>query len=324
LGKEVEFHLSGEHTELDKRLIELVVDPLTHLLRNAMDHGLETPEIRRARGKPPTGNLRLSASHRAGNIFIEVADDGAGIDVHSVVAHARELGLAGNAESLDPEHLLRILCHPGFTTRTRATDLSGRGVGLDVVERNIRALGGRLELASTVGQGTRFTIRIPLTLAILDGQLIRVGPEVYILPLVSIVETVQLNPTWIRVLPGGLEVYHLRERFLPVIRLASLLGVPSDIGPETRPLLVIVEVDDGDIALLVDELQGQQQIVIKGLETHFRKVPGVSAATVLGDGRIGLILDGSELKRIAAVRETGQGEPRMPIPPGLHTTSSGL
>lgn len=324
LGKEVEFHLSGEHTELDKRLIELVVDPLTHLLRNAMDHGLETPEIRQARGKPPTGNLRLSASHRAGNIFIEVADDGAGIDVPSVVAHARELGLAGNAESLDPEHLLRILCHPGFTTRTRATDLSGRGVGLDVVERNIRALGGRLELASTVGQGTRFTIRIPLTLAILDGQLIRVGPEVYILPLVSIVETVQLNPTWIRVLPGGLEVYHLRERYLPVIRLASLLGVPSDMGPETRPLLVIVEVDDGDIALLVDELQGQQQIVIKGLETHFRKVPGVSAATVLGDGRIGLILDGSELKRIAAVRETGQGEPRMPIPPGLHPTSSGL
>ncbi len=318
LGKQVTFHLSGEQTELDKRLIELVVDPLTHLLRNAMDHGLETPETRRARGKPPTGNLRLSASHRAGNIFIEVADDGAGIDAPAVAARARELGLAGNAESLDPEHLLRILCHPGLSTRTTVSDLSGRGVGLDVVERNIRALGGRLELASTAGQGTRFTIRIPLTLAILDGQLIRVGSEVYILPLVSIVETVQLNPTWIRVLPGGLEVYHLRERYLPVVRLASMLGVPADMGPEARPLLVIVEVDDGDIALLVDELQGQQQIVIKGLEANFRKVPGVSAATVLGDGRVGLILDGAELKRIAGVRATGQGSPRYPTPPFLN------
>lgn len=311
LGKQVEFQLGGEQTELDKRLIELVVDPLTHLLRNAMDHGLETAETRLARGKPATGNLRLSASHRAGSIFIEVADDGAGIDGPAVTARARELGLASHAESLDPEHLLRILCHPGLSTRTRVTALSGRGVGLDVVERNIRALGGRLELASTAGQGTRFTIRIPLTLAILDGQLIRVGPEVYILPLVSIVETVQLNPTWVRELPGGLEVYHLRERYLPVVRLASLLGVPPDTGPEARPLLVIVEVDDGDIALLVDELQGQQQIVIKGLEANFRKVPGVSAATVLGDGRVGLILDGAELKRIAAA---GQVSPRAPTP----------
>jgi two-component system chemotaxis sensor kinase CheA len=312
LGKQVEFHLGGEQTELDKRLIELVVDPLTHLLRNAMDHGLETPETRLARGKPATGNLRLSASHRAGSIFIEVADDGAGIDGPAVAARARELGLASHAESLDPEHLLRILCHPGLSTRTRVTALSGRGVGLDVVERNIRALGGRLELASTAGQGTRFTIRIPLTLAILDGQLIRVGPEIYILPLVSIVETVQLQPARVRVLPGGLEVYHLRERYLPVVRLAALLGVAPDAGPEARPLLVIVEVDDGDIALLVDELQGQQQIVIKGLEANFRKVPGVSAATVLGDGRVGLILDGAELKRIAGA--AGHASPRPPTP----------
>lgn len=312
LGKQVEFHLGGEQTELDKRLIELVADPLTHLLRNAMDHGLETPETRLARGKAATGNLRLSASHRAGSIFIEVADDGAGIDGPAVAARARELGLASHAESLDPEHLLRILCHPGLSTRTRVTALSGRGVGLDVVERNIRALGGRLELASTAGQGTRFTIRIPLTLAILDGQLIRVGPEVYILPLVSIVETVQLQPARVRVLPGGLEVYHLRERYLPVVRLAALLGVAPDAGPEARPLLVIVEVDDGDIALLVDELQGQQQIVIKGLEANFRKVPGVSAATVLGDGRVGLILDGAELKRIAGA--AGHASPRPPTP----------
>lgn len=302
LGKQVEFHIGGEQTELDKRLIELVADPLTHLLRNAMDHGLETPEVRRLRGKPETGNLRLSASHRAGSIFIEVADDGAGIDGPAVIARARELGLAGSAESIDAEHLLRILCHPGLSTRTAVTDLSGRGVGLDVVERNIRALGGRLELATVAGQGTRFTIRIPLTLAILDGQLIRVGPEVYILPLVSIVETVQLEPERLRVLPGGLEIYRLRDRRLPVVRLASLLGVPPDSGSAARPLLVIVEVDDGDIALLVDELQGQQQIVIKGLEANYQKVPGVSAATVLGDGRVGLILDGTELKRLAGVQ----------------------
>jgi two-component system chemotaxis sensor kinase CheA len=302
LGKQVEFHIGGEQTELDKRLIELVADPLTHLLRNAMDHGLETPEVRRARGKPETGNLRLSASHRAGSIFIEVADDGAGIDGPAVIARARELGLAGSAEAIDPEHLLRILCHPGLSTRSAVTDLSGRGVGLDVVERNIRALGGRLELATVAGQWTRFTIRIPLTLAILDGQLIRVGPEVYILPLVSIVETVQLDPERLRVLPGGLEIYRLRDRRLPVVRLASLLGVSPDSGSAARPLLVIVEVDDGDIALLVDELQGQQQIVIKGLEANYQKVPGVSAATVLGDGRVGLILDGTELKRLAGVR----------------------
>jgi two-component system, chemotaxis family, sensor kinase CheA len=302
LGKQVDFQLAGERTELDKRLIELVADPLTHLLRNAMDHGLETPEQRRARGKPETGNLRLTASHRAGSIFIEVADDGAGIDGPAVLARARELGLAGHTEGLDSEHLLRILCHPGLSTRTTVTPVSGRGVGLDVVESNIRALGGRLELATVPGEGTRFTIRIPLTLAILDGQLIRVGPEVYILPLVSIVETVQLDPQRLRVLPGGLEIYCLRERRLPVVRLAPLLGVPPDSGDEARPLLVIVEVDDGDVALLVDELQGQQQIVIKGLEANFRKVPGVSAATVLGDGRVGLILDGTELKRLAGLR----------------------
>lgn len=302
LGKRVDFHLGGEQTELDKRLIELVADPLTHLLRNAMDHGLETPEERRARGKPETGNLRLTASHRAGSIFIEVADDGAGIDGPAVLARALELGLAGHTEGLDAEHLLRILCHPGLSTRTTVTPLSGRGVGLDVVESNIRALGGRLELATVPGQGTRFTIRIPLTLAILDGQLIRVGPEVYILPLVSIVETVQLDPGRLRTLPGGLEIYCLRDRRLPVVRLAPLLGVPPDDGAEARPLLVIVEVDDGDIALLVDELQGQQQIVIKGLEANFRKVPGVSAATVLGDGRVGLILEGTELKRLAGLR----------------------
>jgi two-component system chemotaxis sensor kinase CheA len=302
LGKRVDFQLSGEQTELDKHLIELVADPLTHLLRNAMDHGLETPEVRRARGKPDTGQLRLSASHRAGSVFIEVADDGAGIDAQAVVARARELGLTGPAEPLDPEHLLRLLCHPGLSTRTTVTDLSGRGVGLDVVERNIRALGGRLELATTMGQGTRFTIRIPLTLAILDGQLIRVGPEVYILPLVSIVETVQLNPAVVRVLPGGLEVYHLRDRHLPLVRVASLLGMAPTVDAAARPLLVIVEVDDGDIALLVDELLGQQPIVIKGLEANFRKIQGVSAATVLGDGRIGLILDGTELKRLAGAR----------------------
>lgn len=302
LGKQVEFHLAGEQTELDKRLIELVADPLTHLLRNAMDHGLETPGQRRARGKPETGNLRLTACHRAGSIFIEVADDGAGIDGPAVLARARELGLAGHTEGLDSEHLLRILCHPGLSTRTTVTSVSGRGVGLDVVESNIRALGGRLELATVPGEGTRFTIRIPLTLAILDGQLIRVGPEVYILPLVSILETVQLDPQRLRTLPGGLEIYCLRERRLPVVRLAPLLGVAPDDGAEARPLLVIVEVDDGDIALLVDELQGQQQIVIKGLEANYGKVPGVSAATVLGDGRVGLILDGTELKRLAGLR----------------------
>jgi two-component system chemotaxis sensor kinase CheA len=302
LGKPVDFRIEGEQTELDKRLTELLADPLTHLLRNAMDHGIEPPQVRAARGKPPIGTLRLAASHRGGSVFIEIGDDGAGIDESAVFARGRALGLITGPESQDVEHLLRLLCHPGLSTAGTVTDLSGRGVGLDVVERNIRSLGGRLELATAAGQGTRFTIRIPLTLAILDGQLIRVGAQVYILPLVSIVETVQLDPTRLRLLPGGLEVYRVRDHHLPVVRLASLLGQCPDDAAQGRPLLVICEVDDGDVALLVDELLGQQQIVIKGLEGNFRKVPGVSAATVLGDGRVGLILDSTELKRLAGAR----------------------
>ena len=302
LGKPVQLRIEGEQTELDKRLTELLADPLTHLLRNAMDHGIEPPQVRAARGKPPIGTLRLAASHRGGSVFIEIGDDGAGIDESAVFARGRALGLITGPESQDVEHLLRLLCHPGLSTAGTVTDLSGRGVGLDVVERNIRSLGGRLELATAAGQGTRFTIRIPLTLAILDGQLIRVGAQVYILPLVSIVETVQLDPTRLRLLPGGLEVYRVRDHHLPVVRLASLLGQCPDDAAQGRPLLVICEVDDGDVALLVDELLGQQQIVIKGLEGNFRKVPGVSAATVLGDGRVGLILDSTELKRLAGAR----------------------
>jgi len=302
LGKPVQLRIEGEQTELDKRLTELLTDPLTHLLRNAMDHGIEPPQVRAARGKPPIGTLRLAASHRGGSVFIEIGDDGAGIDESAVFARGRALGLITGPESQDVEHLLRLLCHPGLSTADTVTDLSGRGVGLDVVERNIRSLGGRLELATAAGQGTRFTIRIPLTLAILDGQLIRVGAQVYILPLVSIVETVQLDPTRLRPLPGGLEVYRVRDQHLPVVRLAALLGQTPDDAAAGRPLLVICEVDDGDVALLVDELLGQQQIVIKGLEGNFRKVPGVSAATVLGDGRVGLILDSTELKRLAGAR----------------------
>jgi two-component system, chemotaxis family, sensor kinase CheA len=302
LGKPVQLRIEGAQTELDKRLTELLADPLTHLLRNAMDHGIEPPPVRAARGKPPIGTLRLAAAHRGGSVFIEIGDDGAGIDEQAVFARGRSLGLITGPESPDVEYLLRLLCHPGLSTADTVTDLSGRGVGLDVVERNIRSLGGRLELATAAGQGTRFTIRIPLTLAILDGQLIRVGAQVYILPLVSIVETVQLDPTRLRLLPGGLEVYRVREHHLPVVRLASLLGQCPDDAAAGRPLLVICEVDDGDVGLLVDELLGQQQIVIKGLEGNFRKVPGVSAATVLGDGRVGLILDSTELKRLAGAR----------------------
>ncbi len=302
LGKPVQLRIEGEQTELDKRLTELLADPLTHLLRNAMAHGIEPPPVRAARGKPPIGTLRLAASHRGGSVFIEIGDDGAGIDEPAVFARGRALGLITGPESQDVEHLLRLLCHPGLSTVGTVTDLSGRGVGLDVVERNIRSLGGRLELATAAGQGTRFTIRIPLTLAILDGQLIRVGAQVYILPLVSIVETVQLDPTRLRLLPGGPELYRVRDHQLPVVRLASLLGQRPDDAAHGRPLLVICEVDDGDVALLVDELLGQQQIVIKSLEGNFRKVPGVSAATVLGDGRVGLILDSTELKRLAGAR----------------------
>ena len=309
LGKQVRIELAGEQTELDKTVMERISDPLVHLVRNAVDHGIEPPEARRAAGKPETGTVRLNAYHKGGNIVIEVSDDGAGIDRARVLEKARERGLLGGDSEPAPDDpaVLDLIFEPGFSTAAEVTDVSGRGVGMDVVRRNIRELGGTIEVDSVPGRGSTFTIRLPLTLAILDGQLVRVGREIYVVPLVSIVESVQLREEQLNTLAGDAEVYRLREDYIPVLRLRELLDTGREAPPPERRLLVVVEGDGHRAGLLVDELLGQQQVVIKSLESNFRRVEGISGATILGDGTVALILDVGGLVGLA--RERGRARP---------------
>ena len=304
LGKQVRLELAGEQTELDKTVMERISDPLVHLVRNAVDHGIEPPETRRAAGKPETGTVRLNAYHKGGNIVIEVSDDGAGIDRARVLEKARERGLLGGDGDPAPDDpaVLDLIFEPGFSTAAEVTDVSGRGVGMDVVRRNIRELGGTIEVDSALGRGSTFTIRLPLTLAILDGQLVRVGQEIYVVPLVSIVESVQLHEERLNTLAGDAEVYRLREDYIPVLRLRELLATGREAPPPERRLLVVVEGDGHRAGLLVDELLGQQQVVIKSLESNFRRVEGISGATILGDGTVALILDVGGLVGLARAR----------------------
>ena len=291
LGKQVELKMSGEHTELDKTVMEKIGDPLVHLVRNSMDHGIETPEKRREANKPETGVVHLNAYHQGGNIVIEIIDDGAGLNTEKILAKAKSQGLITDSENMTEEQINDLIFNPGFSTADEVSDVSGRGVGMDVVRRNIRSLGGTVDLKSTQGEGSTFTIRLPLTLAILDGQLVRVGKETYIIPLVSIVESVQLDESKINIVSGRGEVYKLRDDFIPIVRLYHIFSIPFDMNDDERGLLVVVEADGEKIALFVDELLGQQQVVIKSLETNFKKVEGLSGATILGDGTVALILD---------------------------------
>jgi two-component system, chemotaxis family, sensor kinase CheA len=293
LGKQVELRMSGENTELDKTVMEKIGDPLVHLVRNALDHGLEVPEVRLAAGKSPTGTLLLNAYHQGGNIVIEIIDDGAGINREKVLKKAVERGLISEADAaaMPDERVSDLIFQPGFSTAETVSDVSGRGVGMDVVRRNIQDLGGSVEITSRQGQGSRITIRLPLTLAILDGQLVRVGEQIYIIPLVSIIESLQAMPESLNVVAGMAEVYRLREEYLSVIRLHRVFGVRGDSEDLTKGLLVVVEGDGQRAAVFVDELLGQQQVVIKSLETNFRRVDGTSGATILGDGSVALIMD---------------------------------
>ena len=302
LGKEVRLEVSGEQTELDKTVMERIGDPLVHLVRNAVDHGIETPEARRAAGKPEAGTVRLNAYHKGGNIVIEVSDDGAGLDRDRILAKARAQGLVDAGAELEDHQVYELIFEPGFSTAEAVTDVSGRGVGMDVVRRNIRELGGSIEVRSEPGRGSTFTIRLPLTLAILDGQLVRVGAEIYVVPLVSIVESAQLRPEHLDRVAGGAEVYRLREEYVPVLRLRALLRTGTDARPTERPLLVVVEGDGQKAGLVVDELLGQQQVVIKSLESNFRRVEGISGATILGDGTVALILDIGGLVQLGRTR----------------------
>ncbi|MDH5409514.1 MAG: chemotaxis protein CheW, partial [Gammaproteobacteria bacterium] len=291
LGKKVELKMSGEHTELDKTVMEKIGDPLVHLVRNSMDHGIEKPENRVDANKHETGVVHLNAYHQGGNIVIEIIDDGAGLNTEKILAKAKSLGLVTDSENMTEEQIHDLIFNPGFSTADEVSDVSGRGVGMDVVRRNIRSLGGTVDVKSVQGEGSTFTIRLPLTLAILDGQLVRVGSETYIIPLVSIVESVQLDEGKINIVSGRGEVYKLRDEFIPIVRLYHIFSIPFDMNDDERGLLVVVEADGEKIALFVDELLGQQQVVIKSLETNFKKVEGLSGATILGDGTVALILD---------------------------------
>lgn len=291
LGKQIELRLSGEQTELDKTVMEKIGDPLVHLVRNALDHGIESPEARRAAGKPEVGIIHLNAYHQGGSIVIEIKDDGAGLNADRILKKARERGLVRPDETLSDEQIADLIFLPGFSTADTVSEVSGRGVGMDVVRRNIKDLGGSVEIRSVSGRGSTFTIRLPLTLAILDGQLVRVGGETYIIPLVSIIESLQMQSAQVSSVVNSAELYKLRDEYIPVVRLYDLFGIEPDNHELSGGLLVVVEADGSHAGLLVDELLGQQQIVIKSLETNFRRVDGISGATILGEGTVALILD---------------------------------
>lgn len=291
LDKKIELKTTGENTELDKTVMEKIGDPLVHLVRNSIDHGIEMPEVRRAANKNETGVIELNAFHKGGNIIIEIKDDGAGFNKDRIKAKAIERGLINSDEQLSDEKIYDLLFQPGFSTAEQLSDISGRGVGMDVVRRNIRELGGNIDVISEEGKGTVFTIRLPLTLAILDGQLVCVGDEIFITPLVSIVESLQIKKEFVSNIAGQTELYKVRGDYIPIVRMHNIFGINTEKKILEGALLVVVEGDGKKAGLLVDELLGQQQVVIKSLETNYQRVDGVSGATILGDGTVALILD---------------------------------
>ena len=291
LDKQVNVNMTGENTELDKTVLEKIGDPLVHLIRNALDHGIENPETRQANGKPEIGTINLNAYHQGGNIIVEIKDDGAGLDKDKITNKAIDRGLIDADDEVTDEQIYDLIFHAGLSTAEIVSDVSGRGVGMDVVRKNIKSLGGNIEVKSVKGEGTSFTIRLPLTLAILDGQLVRVADETYIVPLVSIVESLQLNSGDINVIAGQAEVYRLRDEYIPCITLRSLFGDTTKTSELDGGLMVIVEGDGKRAGLIVDDLLAQQQVVIKSLETNFKRVDGLSGATILGDGTVALIAD---------------------------------
>ncbi len=296
LGKKVELVTQGEATELDKGLVEKITDPLTHLVRNSCDHGVEMPADRIAKGKPEVGTITLAASHQGGSIVIEVRDDGRGLNRDKLIKKAREKGIDAPDTMTDAE-VWNLIFAPGFSTADEVTDVSGRGVGMDVVKKNITSLGGTVEIDSAEGYGMRVAVRLPLTLAIMDGMSVGVGEEVYILPLSSVVESFQVNQDVIKTVGGSGRVVEVREEYMPVIELEKVFQVPRFDWEHNSGIMVVVEAEGGRVALLVDELLGQQQVVVKNLESNYRKVNDVSGATIMGDGRVALILDVGSLVR---------------------------
>lgn len=310
LGKRVELKFSGEQTELDKTVMEKIGDPLVHLVRNSLDHGLESPEVREEKGKPLTGVLHLNAYHKGGSIVIEIIDDGAGLNKEKIRDKAITNGLINEADILTDEKIYDLIFQPGFSTAETVSDVSGRGVGMDVVRRNIRELGGTVDIKSTPGEGSKITIRLPLTLAIMDGQLVRVGQETYIIPIVSIIESLQVKEDCVNSIVDKAEVYKLREEYINITRLYQMFGLVPDTEDINNGLLVVVESDGVKIGLYVDELLGQQQVVIKSLETNYKRIDGVSGATILGDGTVAMILD---VPGLIALFQEGTGRPVVQV-----------
>lgn len=298
LGKEVELRTEGEATEMDKGLIEKITDPLTHLLRNAVDHGIEPAELRRAAGKPERGTIWLSATHRGGSIVIEVRDDGGGLPRDRILAKARAQGLAVHDDMPDPD-VWNLIFEPGFSTADTVTDVSGRGVGMDVVKKSITALGGSVELQSVAGQGSTVSVRLPLTLAIMDGMSVSVGDATYVLPLTSVVESFRAGAANVKSIPGHGRVIRVRDDFLPEILLREVFAIPPGTPEAEDQAIMVVESDGQRVALRVDDVLGQHQVVVKNLEANYRKVPDVAGATILGDGRVALIVDCAALVKRA-------------------------
>ncbi|OGB00723.1 MAG: chemotaxis protein CheA [Burkholderiales bacterium RIFCSPHIGHO2_12_FULL_61_11] len=296
LGKQVELVTVGRETELDKSLIERIIDPITHLVRNSLDHGIEEPEQRALAGKDPVGRLTLSAQHQGGSIVIEVRDDGAGLAREKILAKAIQQGIAVS-ETISDNEVWQLIFAPGFSTADVVTDVSGRGVGMDVVKRNIYALGGHVEISSVRGKGTTIKIVLPLTLAILNGMSVKVGEEVYILPLNYVIESLQPLARDLHVINADEQVMHVRGEYLALVELHKFFEISDAVRNPTEAIAVIVQAEGTRFALLVDQLVGQHQVVVKNLETNYRKVPGISAATILGDGNVALIIDVAAMKR---------------------------
>jgi two-component system chemotaxis sensor kinase CheA len=302
LAKQVDLKVTGEQTELDKTVLEKIGDPLVHLVRNSVDHGIEMPDVRVAAGKSAVGSVFLEAYHKGGNITIEVGDDGGGLNKDRILAKARSRGLIGPTDTLTDDQIYELIFLAGFSTADQTTDISGRGVGMDVVRRNIKELGGSIEVRSSLGKGSRFVITLPLTLAIVDGQSVAVGTETYIVPLITIIESLQLKAGMVNRVAGQGEVFWFRDGYVPVLRLHEVFGLRPRTTQLHEGLIMVVEGEGKRVGLFVDDLLGQQQVVIKSLETNFRRVDGVSGATILGDGAVALILDVPGLIRVASQR----------------------
>ncbi|RZM75563.1 chemotaxis protein CheA [Pseudoalteromonas rubra] len=308
LNKQVELKLIGEQTELDKTVMEKLSDPMVHLVRNSLDHGLETPEQRIAQGKDPVGTVTLNAFHQGGNIVIEIMDDGKGLDTDKIRKKAVQNGLIQAQDELSVDEINELIFMPGFSTADNVSEISGRGVGMDVVRKNIQALNGSVEVSSEAGVGSTFTIRLPLTLAILDGQLVQVAEHTYIIPLISIVESLQIDITKVSNVGKGLQVLRLRDEYIPILRLYDIFNHKGAREELDKTLLVVVENDNYKVGILVDDLLAQQQVVIKSLEANYQRVDGISGATILGDGTVSLIIDISGLIKLSGLRRPGSSE----------------